>query len=106
VSWFVAEEADDRFEELDGASCGTARGFAPDAGPADVKGVVQGCAVVVCGTEKMERDRAHVVGSGVRCEVGAAIEDRFGAFHDIPFIVLPSSCVAFGLGSPPRRGRV
>jgi hypothetical protein len=38
----------------------------------------------------MERNRAHVVGSAVHCEVGAAVQDRFGAFHDVPSNVWPS----------------
>jgi hypothetical protein len=32
----------------------------------------------------MERDPAYVMGSGVGGEVGAAVEDRFGAFHEAP----------------------
>jgi hypothetical protein len=68
-----------------------AGGFASDAGPPDVEGVVEGCVVVVCGAEEMERNRAHVVGPGVRCKVDAAVEDRFGAFHEVPSNVRPSS---------------
>jgi hypothetical protein len=80
----VAEERDDRFEKLDGAVCSTSGGFAPDARPADVEGVVEGCGVVVSDTEEMERDPAYVMGSGIGGEVGAAVEDRFGAFHEAP----------------------
>ena len=84
TSWLGAEEPDDRFEKLDGAVCSTSAGFAPDAHPADVESVVEGCGVVVSGTEEIERDPAYVAGSGVGGEVGAAVEDLFGAFHEAP----------------------
>jgi hypothetical protein len=80
----VAEEPDDRFEKLDGVVCSTARGCASDARSADVEGVIEGCEVVVSRTEEMEGDRAYVMGSGVGGEVGAAVEDRLGAFHEAP----------------------
>jgi hypothetical protein len=46
VSWFVAEEPDDRFEKLDGALCSMAGRVASVASLPDVEGVVEGCVVV------------------------------------------------------------
>jgi hypothetical protein len=93
VSWLVAEEPDDRFQKLDGVVCSRAGWCASDASPADVEGVLEGCGVVISGAEEMERDRAYVMGSGIGGEVGAAVEDRFSAFHDAP-----SSSEAIGCG--------
>jgi hypothetical protein len=69
-------------EKLDGASSGMAGRVAADADPSDVEGVVEGCVVVACDAEEMERDRARVVGFGGCCQVGAVVEDRLGAFDD------------------------